>query len=187
MTTESARRKERILLRASNLWFFGEGMFAPLFAVYAERIGGDVLDVAAAWAAYLIAMGFATMLVGRISDGKVGKERLMLAGYVLNAVFTFAYLLVRTPLDLLLVQVGIGLANALATPTWNALYAQYEDRKRPGSAWGLADGWSSVVTGVGVILGGLIVVERSFETLFVVMGIVQAAAAVYQFRILRDS
>ena len=31
----------KILLIASSLWYFGEGLFGPLFAIYAEKIGGD--------------------------------------------------------------------------------------------------------------------------------------------------
>ena len=50
-------------------------------------------------------------------------ERLMVAGYVINALCTFAYLLVASPWHLLLVQAGLGLANALATPTWDALFS----------------------------------------------------------------
>jgi len=42
--------KERSLLYGANFWYFSEGLLGPLFAVFAERIGGDVLDIAWAWA-----------------------------------------------------------------------------------------------------------------------------------------
>ena len=42
----------KILLIASSLWYFGEGLFGPLFAIYAEKIGGDLLDITWAWAFY---------------------------------------------------------------------------------------------------------------------------------------
>ena len=47
----------RILLISSSLWYFGEGLFGPLFAVFAEKIGGDLLDITSAWALYLISTG----------------------------------------------------------------------------------------------------------------------------------
>ncbi|MFW5719419.1 MAG: hypothetical protein ACOCXT_00120 [Candidatus Dojkabacteria bacterium] len=39
-----------LLLIAGNIWYFGEGMFGPLLAVFAERIGGDLLDITWVWA-----------------------------------------------------------------------------------------------------------------------------------------
>lgn len=41
--------KEWILLWSSNLWALGEGMLGPLFAVFAQRIGGNILDITWAW------------------------------------------------------------------------------------------------------------------------------------------
>ena len=41
----SLNKTTKILLIASSLWYFGEGLFGPLFAIYAEKIGGDILDI----------------------------------------------------------------------------------------------------------------------------------------------
>ena len=177
--------KEHILLVGSNLWYLGEGMLGPLFAVFSEQIGGDVLSISRAWACYLIVMGLCTVLIGRYSDGRVSKEKIMLLGYGLNAVLTFAYLFVQTPAHLLLVQAGLGLASALAMPTWEALYAKYEDKKHDGFSWGLFSGGADVMLGVGVLIGGVIVSHYSFSVMFVVMGCMQVLATLYQARILK--
>ena len=39
----SFSRTARILLLGANIWYFGEGMMGPLFAVFAEKVGGDIL------------------------------------------------------------------------------------------------------------------------------------------------
>lgn len=176
-------RKIQILLYGANLWYLGEGMFGPLLAVFTEQIGGDILNITAAWATYLIVTGFLTILVGKISD-KGNAEGLMVAGYALNALFTFCFILVDTQFQLLLVQAGLGVAAALATPTWNALYAKHEDRKHAGFAWGLAGGEFQIVTGAAIIIGGLLVNSYSFTTLFIIMGSIQVLAALYQAQIL---
>jgi len=177
--------KEKILLYGGNIWYLGEGMLGPLFAVFAERIGGNILDITWAWATYLIISGVLIFLVGKISDEKFAKDKLMMVGYGLNAVFTFGYLLISTPTHLFLVQAGLGVAAALATPTWHALYAKYEDKRHVGGTWGLADGSAELITGVAIILGGLIVTYFSFTALFLIMGIVQVIATIYQGKILR--
>src|SRR3990172_8638092 len=118
----------KILLWGSNIWYLGEGMLGPLFAVFAQRIGGNILDITGAWAGYLAATGILMIYIGRIAGKKIALEKLLLAGYALNALFTFGYLFVSSPSHLLLVQFGLGVAAALAVPPWSALYATSEKR-----------------------------------------------------------
>ena len=105
-------------------------------------------------------------------------------GYFLNILFTLGYLLIETPAQLFLVQAGLGVAAALATPTWDALYASYATRKQAGMLWGLADGEASLLTGLAVIGGGLIVNYWSFDALFVIMGAIQLWAMLYLIKLL---
>ena len=106
-------KKAKILLYGSNLWYLGEGMFGPLFAVFASKVGGNVLDITWAWAVYLIVTGIVMIGIGAVSDKLFKKEKMLFIGYVLNVVLTFCYLLVDSPLRLMLVQVGLGFATAL--------------------------------------------------------------------------
>lgn len=176
--------KEKILLYSSNIWNFASGMFGPLLAVFTERIGGSVLDISWAWAIYLIVTGSFVILIGRYSDHH-SKEKIMIGGYALTALFTFGYLLVQTPAHLFAIQAGLGFALALCNPTWYALYDKYSSQKSAGMIWGLADGEAKILTGVAIVIGGFIVNTFSFETLFIVMGILQTAATLYQMKILR--
>lgn len=176
-------RQERVLLWSSNFWAIGAGLLGPLFAVFTEQVGGDVLSIAWVWGVYLISMGIFVMIIGRISDRYGDKSKWVIAGYFLNAVFTFGYLLVDSPIELLLVQLGLGFATALSAPTWNALYDQCSgDGKRDGWVWGLSSGSEKIFTGVGVIVGGYIVALTSFRELFIMMGLIQTIAFLIQLR-----
>ena len=177
-------KTSRILLLGANIWFFGEGMLGPLFAIFAERVGGDILDITWAWATYLIMTGLVYILVGRLINGKKYKEKVMIAGYALNAFFTFGYLFVSHPLQLFFVQAGLGVAEAIGTPAWDALYAKNVNEEHDTYAWGLATGQSQIVTGIAIVAGGLIVNYSSFNTLFITMGIIQVIATIIQARIL---
>lgn len=122
------------LLVASSLWYFGEGLFGPLFAVFSEKVGGDLLDITWAWALYLIITGIAYVAIGRIFNRSKWKYHLIVIGYALNTIFTFAYLLVDDTSSLLLVQAGLGLAEAICTPSWDALFAtDMEEKTTPFS------------------------------------------------------
>lgn len=176
--------RERTLLWASNLWMFGDGLLGPLFAVFTEKIGGSVLDITTAWAIFAIVTGVLTIVVGRVAD-RIGHEKLLIAGYALNAVFTFAYLLVDSPLMLFIVQAGLGVSLALANPTWAALYDRYSETGKDGFIWGAAYGYADIARGLAAIAGGLIVTYLSFATLFIIMGSLQVIATILQWQILR--
>lgn len=178
-------RKIKILLWGSNLWYLGEGMLGPLFAIFAERIGGNILDISWAWATYLLMTGVLVIIIGKISDTTIRKETLMITGYALNALFTFAYLLVSSPMHLFFLQAGLGFATALAMPTWEALYSLAGYRHQKGYEWGLISGYTQTITGIAVIIGGLIVNYFSFAVLFVTMGIIQVIATIYLVKILQ--
>lgn len=172
------------MLYGSNIWYFGEGMLGPLFAVFAERVGGDILDISWAWAIYLIVTGIFVIIIGRLSDHEKNYAKLMVLGYALNTIFTFSYIFVSSTTGLFFVQVGLGVSLALASPTWSALYAKYEDKRHAGYLWGLASGEAQILTGIAITIGGFIVTYYSFTTLFLIMGFVQIIATIYQSQIL---
>lgn len=175
--------EEKILLRGASFWWFGEGLFGPLFAVFAGRIGGSILEITWAWAIYLLVTGALEIFIGKLSD-RVGHARLMVLGYALNALFTFSYIFVHTPAALFVVQAGLGVALAFADPTWDALYAKHEDRKKAGYLWGLQHGAEQLITGISILIGGLIVSQYSFTALFIIMGTIQTVGTIYQAKIL---
>jgi len=177
------KREEKILLWGVSFWWFGEGLFGPLFAIFAGRIGGSILDITWAWAIYLLTTGILEIALGRIFD-KVDHTKLMVAGYALNAIFTFCYLFVYTPAGLFLVEAGLGVAAALADPTWDALYAKFGNSNKSGSIWGLENGTEQIITAVSILIGGMIVNYFSFVILFVIMGVIQTVGVIFQTRML---
>jgi predicted MFS family arabinose efflux permease len=170
------------------MWYLGEGMLGPLFAVFAQRVGGNILDLTWAWATYVIVTGVLVSVVGSLSDRPwFSKSKVMVAGYALNAVCTFCYLLVSSAAGLFLVQACLGIASALSGPTWNSLYSLHEDKTKSGKAWGFASGQAHLMDGIAIIIGGLIVKYASFQVLFAIMGMIQVAATILQMRILTFS
>ena len=178
-------KKIKILLWGSNLWNLGEGMLGPLFAVFAGRVGGNLLEMSWAWATYLIVTGVFTIIISRVADKKFKKRHLLVLGNALNALFTFGYLFVDSPLELFAVQVGLGFASALVIPAWDALYSEYENKKHDELEWGLAAGEAQILGGIAIVIGGFIVNYYSFSLLFIIMGTVKVLATLSYARILK--
>lgn len=179
-------KKIKALLFADITRFFGEGMLGPLFAVFAQKVWGDVLNITRARATYLIVTWVLIVIIWKISDKIINKRKLVFAGYILNAILTFAYLLVSSPAQLLILQAWLGVAAALATPTRDALYSKYSNKKWSWFIRGLADGGTEIFTGLAVIIGWLIIVYASFSTLFIIMGIVQIISVFLLYPILKN-
>jgi predicted MFS family arabinose efflux permease len=178
-------KKEKNLLYSGNLWYLAEGMFGPLFAVFADKVGGNILSITYAWATYLVISGFLTIFVGRIASRFKIDAPLMVLGYFLQAIILFSYIWVDSQTKLLIVQAGLGIAAALSNPTWHALYAKHENRKLDSYIWGLAAGGFKIMMGIAIVIGGYIVTHFSFNALFITMGSIQVIATIYQARILR--
>lgn len=175
-------KKERTLLFANNLWYLSEGMLGPLFGIFCAKFNSSPLDISWVWALYLISVGSVVIGLGYISDF-LNKEKLLIVGYGLQAIFTFCYILVTTKKQLALLQIGLGISGGLSTTTWYALYARCEDKTHEGLTWGLANGLASIYTGIALLCGGLIIANSSFETLFFIMGVIQLIATIYVSRL----
>jgi MFS family permease len=174
----------KILLMGGGIWYFVEGMFGPLVAVFTDQVGGDIFNISWTWATYLFVYGVLSIVIGYYSDRYFDKKTLMVFGYGLNTIFTFGYLLVNDPLSLLIVQAGLGVAAALATPTWNALFDELTPNNSGGLAWGVSDGIANIITAVSIFIGAIIVTYFGFHVLFITMGIIQLFATIYQAKIL---
>ncbi len=173
------------MLWSSNIWMFGWGMLGPLYAVFAEQVGGTVLELSWVYAMFLVVTGVGVLVVGRIAD-RVGHERLLVGGYALSALATYGYLLVGSVYSLFVVQVLLGIAIALSEPTWYALYDRHSgDGSHDGYIWGLASGLGYILRGTAMLIGGYIVTLFSFDVLFLAMGSLLMISTFYQARILR--
>lgn len=180
-------KKIKILLWGSNLWNLGEGMLGPLFAVFAGRVGGNLLEMSWAWATYLVVTGVFTIIISEVADKKFKKGHMLVLGNALNALFTFGYLFVESPMQLFAVQVGLGFAAALVIPAWDALYSEYENKKHDEFEWGLASGEAQILAGIAIVIGGLIVNYYSFSLLFIAMGTIKVISTLAYARILHVS
>ncbi|MCE2844397.1 MAG: MFS transporter [Sediminibacterium sp.] len=177
-------KSTKILLIASSLWYFGEGLFGPLFAIYAEKIGGDLLDITWAWAFYLVTTGVFYFIVGKFYNHSPYKKHVMIVGYALNALLTFGYIFVSNPKELFILQIGLGLAEALSAPIWDSLFASNMEDTENTFHWSLATGHTHFVSGIAIAIGGLIANFISFDALFFTMGVIQVIATLVQAKLL---
>ncbi len=158
-----------ILLLTSGFFTFAGGLFGPIYAIFVEEIGGDLLTAGGAVAAYAIVSGVLIYLIGRWEDRVEHQEKLVLIGYGLSAVGYFGYLFVQVPWHLFAVQIVFGLGAAISTPAYDSLYSKFLDEGKFASEWGAWEASTSIIGGVAAILGAWLATLYGFHALFVVM------------------
>jgi MFS family permease len=145
------------------------GLFGPIYAVFVEEIGGDLLTAGSAYSAFAIAAGILIFFISRWEDHVKHQEKLVVAGYALSCLGFLGYLLIREPWHLFVVQVIFGLGEAINTPAYDGLYSKHLDRGKFASEWGLWDSMYYITIGISAAIGGFLASLYGFRFLFVIM------------------
>jgi MFS family permease len=145
------------------------GLFGPIYAVFVEEIGGDLLTAGAAYSGFAIAAGILIFLISRWEDHVKHKEKLIIAGYVFSCIGFAGYLLIKAPVHLFIVQIIFGLGEAVGTPAFDGMYSKHLDKGKFISEWGLWESMSYITLGVAAIAGGFLANTYGFKFLFWIM------------------
>lgn len=175
----------RILLATNGLILISGAMLGPIYALFVEKIGGDLLDASYAFGAYALAAGITTLISGKYADKLKENELIVVAGYIIMALAFFGYTLVNSIWSLLLVQVIIGLGEAIYSPAFDAVYSKHLDGHKSGREWGAWESINYFTTALGAVAGGFLVTFFGFNAMFVTMGFLSLFSAVYIFRLPR--
>lgn len=175
----------RILLVTNGLILIAGAMLGPIYALFVEKIGGDLLDASYAFGAYALAAGIATLVSGRYADKLKENELIVVVGYGIMGLAFLGYMLVNSIWSLLVIQMIIGLGEAIYVPAFDAIYSKYLDGHKSGREWGAYEAISYFITALGAISGGFLVTLFGFNMIFVAMGLLSFASAIYIFRLPR--
>ncbi len=163
--------------RALKLLFIWNGVFmlaisllGPLYAVYVEKLGNGILIISASWSVFLFSTTFFTFLVSRLGE-KIRKDHLLMANYLIRAFVWLGFIFIGNIPQLIVLQIFLGLAEALGTPAFEAMFAEHIDKNKDIEEYADWELIQNIVMAIGVLLGGLIVNSFGFKYLFSFMSI----------------
>ncbi len=159
----------KILLLASGLSILAGGLFGPIYAIFVEQIGGDILTAGTAYASFAIVAGVTIFLVSRWEDHVKYKEKFVVMGYALGCFGFLGYLLIQDPFDLFAVQIIFGISVAIGTPAYDGLYSKHLDKGKFVSEWGLWESMNYILIGISAAVGAFLAEFFGFRFLFFVM------------------
>jgi MFS family permease len=163
------KRQLKILLTTGALFTLAGGLFGPLYAVFVEQIGGDLLTAGGAYSAFAISAGVLTLLFSKWEDKSKHQEKLVILGYALSCIGFLGYLLIREPIHLFAVQIIFGVANAVNNPAYDSLYSKFLEKGKFASQWGMWESMVWIVSGIAALAGGFVAKTYGFRTLFIAM------------------
>lgn len=186
LTKKLFNRALRILLLTNGMVLLASAMLAPIYAVFVGEVGGDLLDASFAYGVFAAAAGVASLVIGRVSD-RVNKKAVVMLGYLLMGLGFLAYTQVDSVSELLLVQILIGIGEAIYSPAFDALYSAHLDHGKSGSEWGAWESLNYFSITIGAISGGLIVRHFSLDTMFLIMSLLAFLSVLYLLRLPRKA
>ncbi len=163
------RKKLKVLLFSSALFMLAGGLFGPIYAIFVEDIGGDILTAGGAYGAFAIAAGILIYFISKWEDHVKHQEKLIIAGYVFSIIGFAGYLFVQKPWHLFIVQIIFGLGEAIGTPAYDGLYSKNLDKGKYISEWGIWESMDYIIAGVSAITGGFLASIYGFKSLFIIM------------------
>lgn len=176
----------KILLLSDAYINLALGMIGPIYAIFVEQIGGDILDASWAYSAYLFTAGVVMYLLSKWEDRYKHKEKLIVAGYALTSVGCLFYIFVFNQITLLATQVTLGLAIAVLDPAFDSTYSHYITKREEASDWGAWEAMSYVVTAIAAIIGGYVANFLGFKILFIAMFIISLLGVIKSLSLFKN-
>ncbi|MFH1611636.1 MAG: MFS transporter [Patescibacteria group bacterium] len=176
----------RILLSTNAMILTAAAMLGPIYALFVERVGGDLMDASIAGGIFAFVAGLTTLVSGKYSDKIKENELIVVLGYVIMGVGFLLYFWVSSIVFLFIVQAIIGLGEAIYSPAFDAVYSKHLDGHKSGTQWGAWESMNYFTTAVGAVAGGGLVTLFGFQTLFVIMAMLCFSSAIYIYRLKRS-
>lgn len=155
------------------------GLLGPIFALFISNfiIGGNEAVAGIAVAIYLITKSVFQIPAAAIIDKIRGEKDdfySMFIFTIIMSILPLAYLFIRTPLMLYLIQFLLGLLTAFTFPSYMAIFTRHIDKHKEGTEWGVYFTLTDLVSAALSGIGGYIALTLGFHVLIVMMCMLSA-------------
>jgi len=183
---EKINRSLRILITANTAMVFIIGMFAPFYAVFVQKIGGNIALAGFSWAVFSIVAGILTLLFSNWQL-KIKEQELLLAlGYFIRGITFLSYAFMGSITQLIFTQILWGIGAAIGTPAFDAVYSAHTNQKDSIVQWGQWEGIAAIATGLAAIVGGILIQAIGYPSVFIGMSALSFLLGVYIWNLPRE-
>ncbi len=159
----------KLFLTANAFFVLAVGMFGPIYAIFVQKVGGDILAAGTAWAIFTIISGIGILFMGKIQDKIKRDKPSIILGYALMSLGFLGYYFVSNVTQLFLVQILLGISTVVLTPAYDSFYTKYLEKGKFASQWAAWEGIWYLVTGIAALVGAFLANLFGFRILFLIM------------------
>ena len=186
MPQKRLSRSLRILIFVNTGMVFIVGIFAPFYAVFVQKIGGNIALAGLSWAIFSIVAGVLTLLFSRWQL-KIKEQELLLAlGYFIRGIAFLSYAFLGNTTQLIFTQILWGIGVALGAPAFDSLYSSHTSREESIVQWGQWEGIAAIATGLAALVGGILIQIAGYLIVFIGMSFLSFILGIYVWRLPRD-
>lgn len=161
----------RLLFIFNSIFVLAGSLLGPLYAVYVQRLSHDgVLTISTSWSVFLFSTTLFMFLISRVGD-RAHKDDLLISGFLVRAFVWISYIFIHSITALILLQILLGLGEALGTPAFSAIFAEHLDKNAHIKEYADYQLISNILSASGVLFGGFVVSTYGFKPLFLLMAI----------------
>lgn len=160
----------KTLIVINGVFLLAANMFPPLFALFVKELGGGAFAAGSIWATFAIVTGFLILIINRFEDCRIKeREYLIAGGYLARLIGWLGYFFATSFWHLYILQIILAAGEALGSPAFNAIYSEHLDKGKYVKQWGFFCASATIIMGIAALIGGAIVSQFGFRTLFLVM------------------
>ena len=171
----------RVMLTADFFAILSIAMLTPIYAIFVQKIGGDILEASGAWTAFSLTSGILIYFISKWEDKDKHYGRMVFTGYLTRSFAFLGYMMVQNIWHLFGVQVMLGISFAVALPSYDCLYSTYLQKGKYATEWGTWESMDMIVSAIGAMAGGLVASKFGFNTLFLAMFVIAIIGTVVSF------
>jgi len=176
----------RILITTNTLMVFVLGMFAPFYAVFVQKIGGDIAFIGISWAILSIVAGVLILLFSNWQLKIKEQELLIALGYFIRGIVFLSYAFMNSVSQLIFTQIVWGLGIAISAPAFDAVYGAHTTKEDSIVQWGQWEGVASITTGLAALVGGILIQMVGYFPVFISMAGLSILLGLYIWRLPRE-
>ncbi|HLC75598.1 MAG TPA: MFS transporter [Candidatus Peribacterales bacterium] len=170
-------RNIRLLLGSSIFIHMGLNILAPVYAIYVQRIGGQLIDASFSIGFYALLRGILYFVFAKFNDKHLPHRPILFSGYMMYTVAYLAYIIIDAPIWLFVIQGWLALADTILNPSWSTVIATSLQTGQERATYAKFYGYRSMFEALGAFLGGIAIVSIGFSWTFAIMALFATCSA----------
>ena len=163
----------------------GAGLYMPFLAIFVTKniAGATLATVGLLLALAAITKSIIQLPLAKWLDSRAGEKDdyyVILFGTSLVTIYLFGFLFVHSVGGLALLQIIVGVGDAMIFSAYYAVFSHHIDKDSEGFEWSmLSVGGLTISVAIGTFLGGVVAGKFGFETLFISAGLINTTAIIF--------